>query len=147
MGDYRCYYAVLIFSTLCSAQAQDVDSCVLPYKSVLSRNGFTGLMDCSKGAILATEVGQIRMASQVYSIIDYRYRTAPSPGGSSHGGQRILVIENHRKYLGQYAMSPPPFLTISVRENRIFAGESEIKFAPGPPAKALVDGYLVSFSK
>jgi hypothetical protein len=125
----------------------------MPYKTILERDGFSGISSCSKDFFQTENIGSIAVAGNTYTIIDYRYRSAPGPGGSVHGGQRILVIEDGQKYLGQYALSTPPFYRISVGGVAVHLdspedGASTINFEKGgPPLEAQLPEGPVELSK
>ena len=125
-----------------AARADGLKSCSLPFQTILVEGGFSGLARCDEGNFESRQVGEVAISGKTYAIIDYRYQTKPVSGGSAHGGQRILIVEDGRKYLGQYVIATPPFRAISVRGTSVFvdvpASEGNvIKFDEnGPPREA-----------
>src|SRR5579872_2696805 len=106
--------------------------CLLKYREVLMSGGFSGLTDCDHNQIAVREVGTIAIHKHEYTVLDYRYKAAPTPGGSVHGGQRVLIIDDGH-YIGQYALSPPPLRSMTVTTMSIIvdvpaANGREIKF-------------------
>jgi hypothetical protein len=134
-------------------RADDFKSCSLPYGAILLEGGFSGLSKCNTGTFQAKEVGKIAISGNTYSILDYRYRTGPNSNGGAHGGQRILVVEDGRNYMGEYVVGTPPFFTVTVRGASVFIDGpqkygNEIRFdKDGPPHQAYLAGDLVSLLK
>ena len=121
-----------------ASRAADFKHCILPYVTVLSEGGFSGMASCDAGSFDAAEVGEITIAGRSFQIVDYRYRTRPVPGGSPRGGQRILIVENGKRYVGQYALGTPPFHRIWVQGSSVHidlpeAQGNEIKFDMNGP--------------
>jgi hypothetical protein len=120
--------------------------CLGGLESALAIGGFSGSLDCRDDQISVKEVGVLSIGGHSYSVYDYRYRLAPTPGGAVHGGQRVLVIDDHRRYVGQYALTL--LHSLSVQKQSIIvepAGQGgQISFLPeGPPEKAYVDGEVL----
>ena len=64
----------------------------------------------------------------------------------------MVVLSSKGKYLGQYALTPPPPLDVVVKDSSIAIsvdGDAKgvIEFKDGPPSPALVDGERVTFFK
>jgi len=137
---------VLAFAGVAVAQTEpkgsEINLCLPPYRTILAEGGFSGIGNCSGGTLRANEAGEITFAEESYEIIDCRYTTASGPGGSAHGGQRILIFEGRKKYVGQYALGTPPFHRVWVQGNSVYIDVSasegnKIKFDErGPPQNA-----------
>ena len=97
--------------------------------------------------------GIIHTARHAYAVLDFRYWTKPINGGVSHGGQRILIIEDGRHFVGQYALSPPPSHFVSILGKSILIDVPKehgniITFTEsGPPPRAYLDQEPVLFSR
>ena len=124
--------------------------CMGGLRHALETGRFTGPILCSPKNVRFTHVGETARGS--FSIYDYRYRFLPLRGGVYHGGQRILIFRG-AEYLGQYAVSPPPYVSISVVGmvlrigGAAKAGNAQLDLAHGPPRKALISGYEVAFAR
>lgn len=85
-----------------------------------------------------------------YSIYDYRYRFLPHPGGVMHGGQRLIVF-HHGKYLGQYSLSPPPYVHVRVVGTQVVLHVSasretvRLNFSNEPPRELYINGETEGF--
>lgn len=69
-----------------------------------------------------------------------------------HGGQKIVVFQRGR-YIGQYALSPPPYLNLTVNGTQVVLKERGaeeqylLDFSQGPPKEALINGDVAVFSR
>lgn len=67
-----------------------------------------------------------------------------------HGGQKLLVFSG-RKYVGQYALSPPPYATATVKGMRVILqvdGTREtvtLDFSRRPPRDVFINGETEEF--
>ena len=85
--------------------------------------------------------------SSGYAVYDYRYRFRAAE--VAHGGQRLVIFRGS-EYVGQYALSPPHFGSVSVRGSQVLIDDvtelAVLDFSQGPPSKTFVGGYeLVLF--
>jgi hypothetical protein len=103
---------------------------------------------CSKKD--ASFVPKGRTTGVQFSIYDYRYKYLPSGGNVMAGGQKIIVFRG-ATYVGQYALSPPPFVEVFVKganvELRSLGNRSivQLDLSRAPPAKILVNGETAIF--
>jgi hypothetical protein len=64
-----------------------------------------------------------------------------------HGGQRLVIFRGDR-YVGQYHLSPPPYVTVTLNGSRVVLrtpGTSrnvEVDLSSAPPKKILVNGEV-----
>lgn len=130
------------------------EGCPVPYQNILARDGFAGLVNCLNGGrVKARVVGNIESPPHTYTVLDFRYVTAPTPGGVQHGGQEILVIRDGNHFVGQYTLSPPPLHTISVKGASIlidapkWRGNAIIFTDNGPPSSAYLDQDTVNLTR
>ena len=142
-------FLLAMLSTACAGIG-----CSLPYENILAAGGFSGLMDCpDSGQASAKVVGEIVTFGHKYAILDYRYETKPTAEGVAHGGQRILIIQDDRRFLGQYALSSPPVHTVSIRGTSIVIdvpanhGNAITFDNDGPPARAYLGQESVQLFK
>lgn len=68
-----------------------------------------------------------------------------------HGGQKIVVFRNN-VYVGHYALSPPPYITVTVSGAHVWlqtAGKPnvDLDLTREPPGHILFDGELETFSR
>jgi len=69
-----------------------------------------------------------------------------------HGDERLVVFK-HGRYIGQYALSPPPVSTVTVHGTKVIVTNKEgrernvLDFSKGPPKRAFLDGYEETFSR
>jgi hypothetical protein len=105
--------AIMLASSLPhSAAAKDAsDECLSGMREALVAGHFTGPLVCSKKNATFALVG--RTTGGKYAVYDYRYRYMPEGGNAMHGGQKIVIFRG-RSYVGQYALSPPPYVDVSV---------------------------------
>lgn len=97
---------VLLVATLLSltSNAQKLDSKSL--KDILSKQGFTGLL---QGKVAFTLLGDMKCNSAVLQVYYYTWEETNPPGRAIHASYRLIFIEN-RNYLGQYVVSDRPAL-------------------------------------
>jgi hypothetical protein len=118
--------------------------CLAGRQQALIAGGFSGPTTCEEFGTTFTLVG--RSSPSGYAIYDYRYRFMPHRGGVMHGGQRIVIFHGAR-YMGQYALSPPPNLNVVVRQSRVIliapnsGGRWVLDFSKGLPKSIFADGY------
>jgi hypothetical protein len=135
---------LLSFATACASE------CLGGKQGALMEGGFTGPLVCSNENSTFSYVG--RTTGRIkYSIYDYRYRYLPSHGAVMHGGQRILVFDGDT-YIGQYVLSPPPYVTTALRGDHLTleAGDAEkvtADFSNGPPKDIYLDGETEDFHR
>ncbi|MDQ1158929.1 hypothetical protein QE385_003256 [Sphingomonas sp. SORGH_AS 950] len=128
--------------------SQSSTICLAATAAALAAGRFTGPLVCSRKHATFVLAGRTRGAQ--FTIFDYRYRYLPDGGNVMHGGQKIVVFRRD-KYVGQYALSPPPYAGVTVKgaQVRIRIGESPkittLDFSRAPPQQALLDGYVVVF--
>lgn len=123
--------------------------CLGGRQAALVRGHFTGAIVCSKKNASFVLVG--RTTGRKFYIYDYRYRFLPTHGNVMHGGQKIVVFRNNA-YVGQYALSPPPYVTVTVHGPYIsfqIAGtpKVELDLTRQPPGKMLFYGEVETFSR
>jgi hypothetical protein len=119
----------------------------------LAEGGYSAgsVYDCSDVTLKIKKVGDIAVKGRKFSIYFLRYKTIPKSWGVAHGGQRILVFENDKSYIGQYS----GFLAnhVYIRGTSVYLDVPKeygdhISFeGGGPPAQAHVDGYVVDLYK
>ena len=67
-----------------------------------------------------------------------------------HGGQRLLVFHGDR-YVGQYVLSPPPYINVSVKGSQLllhYNRESvRLDFSRKPQSKIFINGETKEFSR
>ena len=118
-------------------------------RGALIEGHFTGPLVCSGKD--ATFVLAGRTTGDKFAIYDYRYRYDPPGGGNvTHGGQKIVVFRG-TSYVGQYALSPPPYDTVRVRGTNVTIQSHEtgqivrVDFSDNPPREVVVDGEPLAF--
>ena len=132
------------------AAAAPLKACLVGKREALMDGRFTGPLVCSKKDATFKLVG--RPHGSRYSIYDYRYRFLPHSGGVMHGGQRIIVFRGN-KYVGQYALSPPPYADLRINGSEIVlqtSGSREgvrLDFSKQPPRKPTINGEIETFHR
>lgn len=122
--------------------------CLAGMRKALVEGRFTGPLVCSQEN--ATFVLAGRTTGDKFSVYDYRYRFRPPAGNVMHGGQKVVVFQGAR-YIGQYALSPPPYATVSVSGAEVVLkyedgkGNASLEFSRQPPKKVLVNGEVAVF--
>lgn len=128
---------------------QKLGKCYAPLDKILTDNGFAGGLDCANAQIKIKAVGRIVTKTGYVAVYDmvYRFKAAEV----YHGGERIILIENGKAYLGQYGVFGPPLKGVAVRGNAIVNAtdpEGRIVFQDGrPPQSVLIDGTPYGFGK
>jgi hypothetical protein len=135
---------LLISSTLVGRQSGFASDCLSGKREALVAGGFSGLAECSGEDVTLNFVGTTRSG---YTVYDYRYRVMAAT--VMHGGQRIVIFKG-AAYVGQYALSPPPYSTASVRVSEVHVRTDEpssedavLDFSNGAPSQAFLDGQVV----
>jgi len=118
--------------------------CLAGMRSALIARNFSGPLVCDKTNATFRLVG--RAFRSGYVIYDYRYRYMPKNGNVMHGGQRIVIFRRG-KYIGQYALSPPPQAAMSMRGDTLIIKthgfkDVSIDFSKRPPKKVFINGYI-----
>jgi len=90
--------------------------CLAGYKQALLAGGFTGPIVCSRRNATFRLIGTTE--GYGYRVYDYRYRYGPREAAVMHGGQKIVILHNGT-YVGQYALSPPPYVRMRIRGTRL----------------------------
>jgi hypothetical protein len=133
--------------------AHGATACLGRIGEALVAGGFSGPTDCQSADINLKKAGAIKERENIYDIYLLNYKTKAQGDLISHGGQRIIVFQGE-KYIGQYALSPPPFHRIMIVKKSIVIGG--IKAADGntvlftdvgPPQTAWIDGYVIKFEQ
>lgn len=132
-----------------AAPASEPLSCLSGFRSSLVRGHFTGPLVCSGKDATFLLVG--RTAGDIFSIYDYRYRYLPAGGSVMHGGQKLIVFHG-KVYVGQYALSPPPYVTVTVNGSKVVLktrGRKQVKldFSRKPPGQIMIGGEVETFSR
>lgn len=139
---------LFIGATLGGCQGGAANDCLSGRREALAAGGFSGLLECSGEDVALKFVGTTESG---YMIYDYRYRAMGA--AVMHGGQRLVIFRGST-YVGQYALSPPPYSTVSVlgAEVRVRSGEPSsesavLDFSKGVPSHALLDGHVVDLCR
>jgi len=124
-------------------------ACLAGQRQAMVDGRFTGPLICSRKDATFRLVG--RPSGSPYTVYDYRYRFLPHPGGVMHGGQKLIVFRRGI-YVGQYALSPPPYTDLSVSGSQVVLRSSRnpaerLDFSSRPPASLTVDGETEAFHR
>jgi len=140
--------SVVWSSAAVSASDQGPLRCLAGMRAALIRGRFSGVIVCSKKNATFTLVG--RTTGDKFSIYDYRYRFLPAGGDVMHGGQRVVVFRGST-YVGQYTMSPPPYVIVTMNGTHVVLQPTdtrekvELDFSVQPPGEILVNGEIETF--
>jgi hypothetical protein len=93
---------MVLLSSLASARELDTQS----LKDILSKQGFTGLL---QGKVTFNLLGGMRCNSAMLQVFYYTWEETNSPGRAIHFSQRLIFIKN-RAYMGQYVITDRPTL-------------------------------------
>lgn len=133
--------ALLMSSTLVGCQSGLARDCLSGRREALVTGGFSGLLECSGEDVTLNFVGT---TGSGYTVYDYRYRLMSA--AVMHGGQRLVIFKG-AAYVGQYALSPPPYSTASVRASDVYvrtiSEDAVLDFSNGAPSQAFLDGHVV----
>lgn len=139
---------VIAFSSFHLAFGSTPAQCLAGMRKALVEGHFTGPLVCSRENSTFVLAG--RTAGDKFAIYDYRYRFRPSGANVMHGGQKILVFQGKR-YIGQYALSPPPYTFVTmngthvVLETRGTREKVSLDFSKNPPREVLINGEVEVF--
>ena len=141
-----------------AAAAGDPAGCLAGRKQALLDGHFTGPIVCSEANATFRLIGTTK--GYGYTIYDYRYSYFPYQGAPvMHGGQKIVIFHD-KVYIGQYALSPPPFIDAEVRGSFLSlkvdssasmvgvdrdSTAAEVDFSHGPPASVFINGETEDF--
>jgi hypothetical protein len=140
--------AVIAFTIADIVAASTPAPCLAGKRDALVRGHFEGPLICSRRDASFHLAG--RTAVTGYSIYTYRYRFLPAGGGTMHGGQRLIVFHGS-DYVGQYRLSPPPFLTATVQGTQVLLHTPGIRetvrldFSHTPPGRIFANGEIEDF--
>lgn len=141
--------AMFLFAASSFLAAASPTACLAGKRQALIDGGFTGPLICSNKNATFTFVGRPRDSE--YTVYDYRYRFLPHAEGVMHGGQKLVVFRGG-KYVGQYPLSPPPYIRVSIAgANVVLRGDytepAWLDFSREPPGRILVNGEVETFSR
>jgi len=125
-------------------------ACLAGKRASLIGGHFSGAIVCSRKDASFRLAGQT--TGKKYLIYDYRYRFLAHAGGVMHGGQRLVVFRG-KTYVGQYALSPPPYTDVRVEGSQIELGTPgnretvRLDFSRKPPARFFFGGETEAFSR
>jgi hypothetical protein len=92
------------------------------------------------------KVGTTKRAHDTIDVYSLTYKTIPEDAGMAvHGGQRIILLVNDNKYLGQIVIPTPPFRKLQIKDNALIfspgISEGAIKLDQDPlPESFTIDG-------
>jgi len=113
-------------------------------RPLLREHGFDGPLN---GRETITYAGHIQQGRNDYRI--YVYRGVFRAANVDHGVNRLIVILNGSRFLGQYAISMPTDCT--VRGPRVICDTESpgvVAFTrQGPPAEVWFDGEIIRFAR
>lgn len=143
---------VAVSWALASSTSWAKPQCLDGREAALKAGGFSGRLLCSSKDASFKFAGTLHEANRSYIVYSYRYRFLAVAGGVMHGGHRVIIFTPEGKYLGQYALTPPPPFDVVINHSSIvISAEGQLKgtipFKNGPPPSALVDGEPVAFFK
>jgi hypothetical protein len=137
--------ALLMVSTFVGPKNSAPGDCLSGRRDALVAGGFSGTTTCSGEDVTLQLVGTTRSGHAIY---DYRYRVMAA--AVMHGGQRIVTFKGP-DYVGQYALSPPPYSTVRVDGTRVlvethnaFTEDAVLDFSNGPPSQVFVGGNMTA---
>ena len=127
-------------------------TCMDGRAAALRAGGYSGPVICEGEFASFRFVGMARGSRTNYLVYDYRYRFGFEGSTVLHGGQRLVILDAQGRYLGQYALTPPPVLGVAVHASAITvdvsgADQGTIDVKDGPPVVAMLDGESVRFFK
>jgi len=93
---------MVLLSSMASAQNLDIKS----LKDILSKQGFTGLL---QGKVTFNLLGGMKCDSSILQVYYYTWEETNPPGRAIHFSQRLIFIKN-REYMGQYVIADRPTL-------------------------------------
>jgi hypothetical protein len=145
--------SVALLLSASAAEARPVPKdCWGKLKAPLEAGGFSPGVDCSGYYDLKIKYLGRTTGVRKYRVYHYKFILPAVMGGPGHGGDRILIFDDHMRYLGEYQCSSPV--------DRVWLRGSRIYFAfpkkdgnvlkldgPEPPRTAWFLGDTVSFSK
>ena len=150
--------AVLLFlgciKGLMPSPAFASSDCMDGLQAALIAGGYGGYAGCELDKFEIHKLVPKNGGSFPFTVYDLIYQTIPQfVGAQSHGGERLLIFKDG-KYLGQYALSPPPFSDpIIVGDDIVLEAAPKkwgnvIHFTKNePPSKAWLQGYIDDFEK
>jgi hypothetical protein len=126
--------------------------CLAGKAETLKHEGFSGVVICDEHKAIFKLIGQITSSKHSFLIYDYRYKFKPSQGAVLHGGQRIVIFNVIGRYVGQYALTPPPYSELQIENMHLTVTKDgvktgEIDFSSGAPKEAYVDGDTIALYK
>jgi hypothetical protein len=126
--------------------------CFAGLRGALERGGYGPSMDCSELELVINYIGRTKpQTGPSYYVYQLSYRTRTHGWGVAHGGDRILIFDAHRNYLGHYYMQRGQHLRI-VGSDVVFDltpqwGDRIHLAGASPPSTAWLDGEIVGFDK
>ena len=141
--------AMIVSSATASVSGERPLACLEGRRADLVRGHFTGTIVCSRKDASFVLVG--RTTGSNFYVYDYRYKFRPTGGNVRHGGQKIVVFRNN-VYVGQYALSPPPYATVTVSGSYVSLSAAgtpkvELDLTRKPPGHMLFNGEVETFSR
>ena len=146
----------LAWASSSDAKPTQRSDCLPELRQALIDGQFSGPVLCVSPDVTLRRVGRTSSSPRGtpgLTIYDYRYKHLPHEGGVKHGGQRLLLFDSKRQYVGQYILSPPPYNDIVVRARTVRISArgrlvGQLQVIDGrPPETTYVAGEVLSLSR
>ena len=139
-------------ATLLASSPAFASDCWLGLGPALEAGGYSAYGPCDEdgGGVHLTYVGHTKpYRGHSYYVYNLIYTAQGDPGTAVHGGQRVLIFDSHRRYVGHYHLDTPPFRRVwvsgfDVRIN-VPAGHGDrisLKAATPPEGAMLDQDYI-----
>ena len=141
---------ILVFAATPSLAHRTSTPCLAGKQAALVQGHFSGEIFCSRKNASFALVG--RTAGRSYAIYDYRYHFLPHREGAMHGGQRLVVFRGE-SYVGQYMLSPPPYINVHIEGSRVLLETPQsrekvrLDFSRKPPTRIFINGETEQFDR
>ena len=144
----------MVAVTACTSVPPDAPAlaarCMDGRQTELKAGGYSGPMICEGERASFRRVGTAHGAGRDYLVYDYRYQFSFEGGTVLYRGQRVLVLDASGRYLGQYALTPPPLLDVAIRGSAIAisvsgADKGSIDLRDGPPPVVTLNAERLKF--
>lgn len=115
----------------------------------LRKGGYSGGLDCRNLDLQIKDLGRIQQEGHYLEIFSLVYYTK-GEGVASHGGQRILFLQDGVTYVGQFRLPDISDARIAGTQVRIPADPrygDHIELGAGIPPSAYIGGEVIEFYK
>lgn len=144
-------FSLMILAYFMISGESNARDCFGSLRAPLENGHYTGGLDCRSIKIRIKNSGKVVSPIVIFHIYTLKYETKANPGGYSHGGERLIILDGKYRYIGYYHLSTTPFRVIRTINRRVVYGMGTrlgeyIDFKKGVPEKVYFSMDLLNLT-